>query len=74
MTSEIQHLLWDRDGLRPICDSDDDPTESITAEEFREQLGQATGENTVWEAGEMVDICALCATRYVESQRRSQSG
>ena len=69
MAKEVQHLLWDRNGLKPICESDEDPSESITADEFRIQLGQATGENTVWEA-DMVDICALCATRFIETQRK----
>lgn len=65
-----QHLIRGPVGCyAPVCGSDDDPADFISADEFREQLGRATGQAVHWEAGEAVPVCSLCATRFIEEQR-----
>ena len=69
--NNVQHLYRDRGQGETVCGNTYSPTicNALSPTEFRQQLGSATGRDLHWEV-EPQAICALCATRYIEEQRK----
>lgn len=66
-----QHLYREQGRGPTFCEEEGEAVESISSNEFSEQLGKATGCSVVFDMGPIL-LCALCATRFIAEESKER--